>query len=134
MKNCTDCAAHDLHLQTVSLTVAACQGKIDECRRLKHVPFKRINVKHDICINCLKHGWATVTVLAGVLERPQDPAGRTIRDSKSSPQEGGVWPGIAVKKGARWKTTALWLALAASALAWAGLLSYVLSQHGPHLR
>lgn len=132
MKNCPDCAGHELHLKTVLITVEASAGKQEECRRLGHVPWKRIEGKHDICLNCLRHGWATLKVLADVIQNPCDLMGRPIMNSESDPQQGGLWPGMKPRRSIA--TILGWVFLGALALASMAALSWYLTTYGPHLR
>lgn len=127
MKKCPDCTIHAIHVATLAMTVAASQGRVDECRRLGHVPYKRLDEKHDICVNCLRDGWATLTVLGEVISNPQDLAGRPLRDSESDPtSEGGVWAlGATAEDRAyatRWRRILWVLALLAAAGAFFGTL------------
>jgi len=123
VKKCSNCKIHELHLQTLALTIAAAHGRIDECRRLQHVPYKRLQGKHDICVNCLRHGWATMVVLGETITHPQDLSGRPLRTSRSDPsRDGGVWP--AAPRESRAKTIFLIVVLAALALGSAALLTW----------
>lgn len=133
MKKCSACALHAVHLQTLALTIAASEGRIEECRRLNHIPYKRLAGKHDVCVNCLRHGWATMAVLSEVLSQPQDQAGRPLRGPESDPsRDGGIWAAAQTPEdlayAGRWRKILWVLALIASAAAFFGLL---VSRFGP---
>jgi hypothetical protein len=94
VKNCIDCAAHDLHLATLAKTLDAFEQKIDECKMRNHDGRVKISSPRlsSLCVECLVTGFATSKVLSDQILEPTDLQGRRIRDSRSSSTDGGVWP------------------------------------------
>lgn len=90
-KKCGTCTLKQLQLDTLARAIRVTQSKIEECRIVKHFPNQPLG-KSDLCLACLRQGFAAVAVLGGLLDRPEDLGGRPIRDERSDPsRDGGLW-------------------------------------------
>ena len=142
MKPCLQCLEKDLTLLTLHKAIENAQAKIQACQERQHDGRAALR-NWNLCTEDFATSYATVKVLGELLARrtpaPEDGRRKTMSHRHTGPVDQAC-PGCLEEvradfgKRERTRTIAGILLLAGLVLSGLALLSWYLTEHGPHLR